>query len=173
MLHCGMHWSADGRTVCGEGTNAPPRYVPAMLSNGSLCMTVDFSGGVSAPKKERRRGMSNGIFILGKRMGGPKYALYGHGWCRPTLKVDGTFLDVPGRWSQSLDPTVAKTTVVSKFGDIVQMLQKSTRIHSEKLQILLLDEFKKLHIDNLLRYLIQFFHLGNRSFNGRTQAKIL
>ena len=114
---------ADGRTVCGEGTNAPPRYVPAMLSNGSLCMTVDFSGGVSAPKKERRRGMSNGIFILGKRMGGPKYALYGHGWYRPTLKVDGKELAVPDRWSPSFDPSAAKTSVVGEFGDVVRTIE--------------------------------------------------
>ena len=62
--------------VRGAGTNAPPGYVPALLSNGNLCMTVDFSGGVSAPKKERKRGMSNGIFIMNRRLEGPKYALY-------------------------------------------------------------------------------------------------
>lgn len=69
-----------GYVVHGTGVEAPKGYVPVMLSNGSLCMTVDFSGGVSAPKKERHRGLSNGIFIQGRRMGGRDYALYGHGW---------------------------------------------------------------------------------------------
>ncbi len=114
---------AATREVCSVGTNAPPGYVPALLSNGNLCMTVDFSGGVSAPKKERKRGMSNGIFIMNRRLEGPKYALYGHGWYRPTLKVDGNELSVPDRWRQTLDPLEAKTVVVGEFGDIVRKIE--------------------------------------------------
>ena len=109
--------------VHGTGAEKPKGYVPVMLSNGSLCITVDFSGGVSAPKKERHRGLSNGIFIQGRRMGGRDYALYGHGWYRPTLKVDGKERAVPDRWSQSFDPSAAKTAVVGEFGGIERTIE--------------------------------------------------
>ena len=44
-----------GRTVCGMGAEEPTGYVPVMLSNGSLCMTADFLGGVPSDETRKRR----------------------------------------------------------------------------------------------------------------------
>ena len=41
-------------TVCGEGMEEPTGYVPVMLSNGSLCMTADFLGGVPSEGESKR-----------------------------------------------------------------------------------------------------------------------
>ena len=97
---------AHGATVCGTGREMPKAYIPAMLSNGSLCMTADHLGGVPFPSQRTKScRFSTGIFIAGRRL---LYNLYGHGSYRLTLAVDGKTLENPDRWSQTLDPLAAK-----------------------------------------------------------------
>ncbi|MBR0067198.1 MAG: hypothetical protein IJQ00_06350 [Kiritimatiellae bacterium] len=97
---------AHGATVCGTGREMPRAYVPAMLSNGSLCMTADHLGGVPFPSQRTKScRFSTGIFIAGRRL---LYNLYGHGSYRLTLALDGKPLENPDRWSQTLDPLAAK-----------------------------------------------------------------
>ena len=108
-------------TVHGEGTSEPDSYVPAMLSNGSLCMTADFLGGVPLPSKSlRSHALSPGIFIAGRRL---LYKLYGHGRYRLTLSVDGKPLERPDRWSQTLDPFTARSIVTNVFGDVTRVVE--------------------------------------------------
>ena len=109
------------RAVCGEGTEAPDGYIPAMLSNGSLCTTTDFLGGTPPLTKEMRaRRLSTGIFIAGRRL---LYNIYGHGRYSLTLSVDGKVLDKPDRWSQTLDPYTAKSIVTNVFGDVTRVVE--------------------------------------------------
>ena len=97
---------AHGATVCGTGREMPKAYIPAMLSNGSLCMTADHLGGVPFPSQRTKScRFSTGIFIAGRRL---LYNLYGHGSYRLTLALDGKPLENPDRWSQTLDPLAAK-----------------------------------------------------------------
>ena len=64
--------AADGgRTVYGMGAEEPTGYVPVMLSNGSLCMTADFLGGVPSDETRKRKyDITRGIFVVGKRFDG-------------------------------------------------------------------------------------------------------
>ena len=102
---------ADGRTVCGTSRDMPMADGPPMLSNGSLCMTADYLGGVPSPsQRTKSRRFSTGIFIAGRRL---LYNLYEHGNYRLTLAVDGKQLEKPDRWSQTLDPVAAKSIVTN------------------------------------------------------------
>ena len=112
---------AHGATVCGTGREMPRAYVPAMLSNGSLCMTADHLGGVPFPSQRTKScRFSTGIFIAGRRL---LYNLYGHGSYRLTLAVDGKTLENPDRWSQTLDPLAAKSIVTNVFGDVTRVVE--------------------------------------------------
>ena len=112
---------AHGATVCGTGREMPRAYVPAMLSNGSLCMTADHLGGVPVPSQRTKScRFSTGIFIAGRRL---LYNLYGHGSYRLTLALDGKPLTNPDRWSQTLDPLAAKSIVTNVFGDVTRVVE--------------------------------------------------
>ena len=112
---------AHGATVCGTGREMPRAYVPAMLSNGSLCMTADHLGGVPFPSQRTKScRFSTGIFIAGRRL---LYNLYGHGSYRLTLALDGKPLTNPDRWSQTLDPLAAKSIVTNVFGDVTRVVE--------------------------------------------------
>ena len=112
-------------TVSGAGAETPRGYVPAMLSNGRVCMTSDFLGGVPPPRTEERWGeLSFGIFIEGLRLGPPDYALYGHGHYRLTLAIDGVARnELPDRWAQTLDTERARSVVVHNFGGIMRTVE--------------------------------------------------
>lgn len=107
--------------VSGTGLDVPDGYVPAMLSNGSLCMTADHLGGVPFPSKRTRScHLSTGIFIAGRRL---LYNIYGHGSYRLTLSLDGKQLVKPDRWTQTLDPVAAKSIVTNVFGDVTRVVE--------------------------------------------------
>ena len=107
--------------VGGTDVDIPKGYVPVLLSNGSLCMTADFLGGVPPPFPElRKHALSPGIFIAGRRL---LYNLYGHGRYSLTLSVDDRPLTKPDRWSQTLDPFTAKSIVTNVFGDVTRVVE--------------------------------------------------
>ena len=107
--------------VHGTDAEAPEGYIPAMLSNGSLCTTSDFLGGTPPlTKKMRNFKLSTGIFIAGRRL---LYNIYGHGRYSLTLSVDGKVLDKPDSWSQMLDPYTAKSIVTNVFGDVTRVVE--------------------------------------------------
>lgn len=111
-------------TISGTSSNVPLGYVPIMLSNGRLCMTADFSGGVSPPRENERWGeLSNGIFIEGLRLGPPDYSLYGHGHYSLTLIIDGSVRVIPNRWTQTLDIMSAKSIVTHVFDAVTRIVE--------------------------------------------------
>lgn len=113
--HCAFY------AVNGTGTETPEGYVPAMLSNGSLCTTSDFLGGTPPlTKKMRDLRLSTGIYVAGRRL---LYNIYGHGRYSLTLSVDGKALDKPDSWSQTLDPYTAKSIVTNVFGDVTRVVE--------------------------------------------------
>ena len=125
FVACGANAVAVGAQeewiVRGTGAEVPEGYIPAMLSNGSLCTTSDFLGGTPPLTKEMRaRKLSTGIFIAGRRL---LYNIYGHGRYSLTLSVDGKILDKPDSWSQTLDPLTAKSIVTNVFGDVTRVVE--------------------------------------------------
>ena len=121
-LVAGVAWSA--LAACGAGASVPKDYVPAMLSNGRICMTADFMGGVIPPSVGPRRNfVTYGIFIEGRRLGPPKYDLYGHGHYRLTLAVDGKPCAAPDRWTQNLDAVGARSVVTNVFGSVTRVVE--------------------------------------------------
>lgn len=119
-------------TVCGTGLEEPENYVPVMLANGSLCITADFLGGVpNDATRTRKYDITRGIFIVGKRFGGPGFSsphgieveAFNFGSYRPTLAIDGRRMDAPDRWIQTFDPHGARSVVTNVFGDVTRVVE--------------------------------------------------
>ena len=111
-------------TACGAEVSVLQGYVPVMLSNGRVCMTVDFLGGVPpSPKKARDSFLTPGIFIEGRRLGPPRYNLYNHGRYWLTLSIDGKPCFAPDRWTQNLDAVGARTIVTNMFGSVMRVAE--------------------------------------------------
>ena len=110
-----------GLALVACGGEAP---IPVMLSNGRVCMTADFLGGVPPSSKQARGNfLTPGIFVEGRRLGPPRYDLYGHGRYRLTLAVDGTPRVTPDRWTQNLDVNGARSVVTNVFGDVTRVVE--------------------------------------------------
>ena len=85
---------AHGATVCGTGREMPRAYVPAMLSNGSLCMTTDASSCRAAESTSPTRSTSRTTSI--------STSTAAHVDCRPRHNICGwsfsnTTFEVKGR----------------------------------------------------------------------------
>lgn len=108
-------------TVTSEN---PDGYVPAMLSNGRICLTANQFGAVTRAKPKYRYGeLTDGIFFEGRRMGAPRFELYGHGDYALTLKVGGRTLTAPDGWSQTLDVDTARSVVTNRFGEVRRVVE--------------------------------------------------
>ena len=121
-----------GITVCGEGTDEPAGYVPVMLSNGSLCMTADFLGGVpSDATRKRKYDITRGIFLVGKRFGGQGFQsphgiqveAFNFGSFALKVSVDGKRCGAPDRWSQTFDPLIARSITTNVFGNVTRVAE--------------------------------------------------
>lgn len=100
--------------VSGEGTADPVGYVPVLVANGELAMTVDKSFGIRSKDLPQ---YSQGIFLEGRRVGQPDRELLPQGRWRKCLAIDGKDPGEPVRWAQHLD---TKTGIVScrlEYGD--------------------------------------------------------
>jgi len=93
--------------VAGTGDADPQGYVPVLVANGELAMTVDRSFGV---KGVRTPHFSQGIFLEGRRVGHPERELLPQGLWTKKVLVDGKPVGAPERWEQRLD---VKTGVVT------------------------------------------------------------
>ena len=119
----GLLAAASFGGVSGRGLDAPRGYAPAMLSNGRVCLTADFLGGVPPPPKKTRYGvLTYGIFIEGRRLGPPRYGLYGHGRYETRLAIDGKLHYVPDSWTQTLDADGARSVVTNVFGSVTRVV---------------------------------------------------
>ena len=87
-------------TVGGVSNAAPKGYVPPLVSNGSLCMLVDYLGGQAQNSYVK---MTPTIFWEGRRYGPPKDQLIPFGHFESVVAVDGQKLAAPAEWTQTLD----------------------------------------------------------------------
>ena len=97
MVACATPY--DG-VVTGAGASYPAGYVPPLLANGELAMTVDASFGV---RDKHIRQYSQGVYLEGRRVGHPKRELLPQGRWYKRLMVDGAAPYAPGTWTQRLD----------------------------------------------------------------------
>lgn len=94
-------------TVSGVKGSMPDRYVPPLISNGSLCMLIDNQGGQF---QRGYCGMTPGILWAGRRYGPPNDQLVPFGHFEQGISVDGRPCGAPARWTQSLNTKDAVVT---------------------------------------------------------------
>jgi len=88
--------------VRNEGAGGCQGYLPPLLMNGELAMTVDRTFAV-LPHRDGH--YSRGIFLEGRRVGNPKRELLPQGGWRKILLVDGREPAELRRWEQELNVT--------------------------------------------------------------------
>jgi len=118
--------SAEPLTSCavGQGKKTPVGYEPAMLSNGRICLTLDYTGSIPPPIAKPKYGkLTPGLFVEGRRMSLPDWKLYGFGRFLPTLSIDGRAVSVPDSWSQTLDVLAARSIATNVFGDVTRVIE--------------------------------------------------
>ena len=99
-------------TVHSASGAAPRGYVPPLISNGSLCLQVDWRGGQA---QQPFCGMMPGILWEGRRYGPPKDQLIPFGHFEQELYVDGKACAVPATWTQTLDTASAVVTCRNEY----------------------------------------------------------
>jgi hypothetical protein len=87
-------------TVSGVTNAVPKGYVPPLVSNGSLCMLVDYLGGQAQNAYVK---MTPTIFWEGRRYGPPKDQLISFGHFETDVFVAGKKCGLPATWTQTLD----------------------------------------------------------------------
>lgn len=115
---CGLSSVAFGEAVRGTGEKAPDGYVPPLLANGDVSLTLDYSGGM------RNRGWSHvqpAVYRAGRRGPLPKTELLEEGKLNPVLVVDGEAQGWPQTWSQTLEPRTACTRIQATYAKGVTM----------------------------------------------------
>ena len=98
----------DG-VVRNESADDCQGYLPPLLMNGELAMTVDRTFAVLP---QRDGNYSRGIFLEGRRVGNPRRELLPQGGWRKILLVDGREPTELRRWEQELNITMG--TVVCR-----------------------------------------------------------
>ena len=101
----------DG-VVRGTGDAEPAGYVPVLVANGELAMTVDRTFGVRAKSLPT---YSQGVFLAGRRMSHPKRELLPQGRWTKRLLVDGRDAGVPDAWEQRLDTRTGVVTCRMRY----------------------------------------------------------
>lgn len=101
----------DGIVRSPDGT-PPAGYVPPMIGNGEINMTIDYTAGMRTGPYYQ---LSSGIFKAGRRVSHPKRELPSHGWLNAVLVVDGVEADLPDSWEQTLDIVRAETRISGSY----------------------------------------------------------
>jgi len=101
-------------TVNGVSNAVPEGYVPPLVSNGSLCMLIDYLGGQAQRSYVR---MTPTIFWEGHRYGPPKDQLIPFGHFETDVFADGRQLAAPAKWTQTLDTRSARVTCRNEYGN--------------------------------------------------------
>ena len=102
-------------TAVGTADSLPRSYAPPMLSNGSLCMQVDYQG---CQFQKTYAGMIPCIYWAGRRYGPPKDLLIPFGHFEQELSCNGQTFKTPARWKQTLNTKNALTTCQCDYGDL-------------------------------------------------------
>lgn len=90
-----------------EGADDCTGYVPPLLMNGELAMTVDRSFAV-LPQKDKH--YSRGLFLEGRRVGNPRRELLPQGGWRKVLSIGGSAPSKVRRWEQRIDVRTGTVT---------------------------------------------------------------
>ena len=101
----------DG-AVAGVGDVEPQGYVPVLVANGELAMTVDRTFGVRA---KHLRQYSQGIYLEGRRVGHPNRELLPQGRWAKRLLVGGKDAGTPETWEQRLDTQTGIVTCRMRY----------------------------------------------------------
>ena len=101
----------DG-VVSGRGDSVPAGYVPVLVANGELAMTVDRTFGVRAKDIPQ---YSQGVFLAGRRVSHPKRELLPQGRWTKRLLVGGRDAGVPETWEQRLDTQTGIVTCRMRY----------------------------------------------------------
>lgn len=107
--------------VCGEGEKIPDAYVPPLLANGDISLTLDGSCGM---RNREWCGIRPAIYRAGRRGPLPKTELLEEGKLNPVLVIDGVEQSWPSVWRQELDPRQAVTCIDATY-------DKGVRVTSE------------------------------------------
>ncbi len=101
-------------TVSGSEESVPAGYVPPMVSNGSLCMLIDYQGGQSQRSYVK---MTPGIWWEGRRYGPAHDEMVPLGHFEQELSVAGRVWKTPTRWTQTLNTREAVVTCRNGYDD--------------------------------------------------------
>jgi len=107
--------------VCGTGERAPEAYVPALLANGDISLTLDYSCGM---RNRSWAGITPAIYRAGRRGPLPKCEMLEEGKLNPVLIIDGKEQTWPATWRQELDPKQAVTRIAAVY-------DRGVRVESE------------------------------------------
>ena len=135
-------------TVEGRGVSWPAKYVPPLISNGSLSLQIDGTGG-------QRQAKYAGIWRAGRRYGSPKADLVPFGWFEQSLRfssvstpesasssVDVTSAsetnspsssEYPPEWTQTLDVRRGLMTTVGRWNELTQTMECFTPLDQDVL----------------------------------------
>jgi hypothetical protein len=113
IAHAGESFES---TASGAQEALPAGYVPPMISNGSLCMLIDYQGG------QRQRDyakMTPAIWWEGRRYGpGPGHdQMVPFGHFEQEVSVAGQVYGIPTSWTQTLNTREAVVTCRNDYGD--------------------------------------------------------
>lgn len=102
------------RTVSGVGDSPPAGYAPPLVSNGSLCMLIDYRGGQAQRSFAK---MVPAIWWEGRRLGPGHDQMVPFGHFAQELSFGGKTQEAPTRWTQTLNTRDAEVTCLNDFGD--------------------------------------------------------
>lgn len=95
-------------TVSGTGESFPEGYVPPLLANGDVSLTLDYSCGMQNRVYD---GIRPEIYRAGRRLSLPTARLVGMGRVKPVLMIDGEKCTWPVSWTQDIDVRNAKVLI--------------------------------------------------------------
>ena len=104
--------STQGNIAIGVTNAVPKGYVPPLVSNGSLCLLVDYQGGQT---QRSYVNMTPTLFWEGRRYGPPNDQLIPFGHFETDVFADGKMLPMPAKWTQTLDTKAALVTCRNEY----------------------------------------------------------
>ncbi len=105
----------DRNKLTGSGTTIPEKYVPPMISNGSISFEIDWTGG-------QGQRTYTGVWRAGRRYSMPDAKLIPYGWFEQRISVDGKQIDGFEQWAQTLDVHNGQIINLGRSGGIEQIM---------------------------------------------------
>lgn len=136
-------------TVEGKGLETVTKYVPLLLSNGSLTYHLDASG-------SQRHSAYLGVYRAGRRYESTyQYALVSLGWLEESLWIEGKEYKTGEKWSQRLNPRQGWMESELTFPGVKQEMLVFTPLEEDLMairRVLISTSDKPLPIRAELRY---------------------